>query len=167
LSRTRHRFPLALAGRVASEPRTPPGIVVRNPLARDADGLARLVLEAYRGTIDDEGESLDDALQFVQDGLSEEPSLAASWLALDGERPVSVLIVRRWKRRPLVHVIATHPDYARRQLASTLLERTLDALASAGETVLDACITQGNTASLSLFTRRGFALVETWREPEP
>jgi hypothetical protein len=166
VSRVRHRFSLALAARAASEDRAPPGIVVRNPVAGDADALARLVLDAYRGTIDDEGENIDDALRFVQPALSE-PLLAASWLALDGERPVSMLLVKRWRRRPLVHVVATHPDYARRQLAATLLERTLAALSSAGETVLDACITQGNTASLALFTRRSFELMETWTEGEP
>jgi GNAT superfamily N-acetyltransferase len=167
VSRVRHRFSLALAGRAASEDRAPPGIVVRNPVAQDADALARLMLDAYRGTIDDEGEDIDDALRFVQPALRAEPLLGASWLALDGERPVSMLLVKRWKARPLVHVVATHPDYARRQLAATLLERTLAALSSAGETVLDACITRGNTASLALFTRRRFELMETWTEGEP
>jgi GNAT superfamily N-acetyltransferase len=150
-----------------SEDRAPPGIFVRNPVAQDADALARLMLDAFRGTIDDEGEGIDDALLAVEPALREEPLLAASWLALDGERPVSMLLVRRWKARPLVHVVATHPDYARRQLATTLLERTLAALSSGGETVLDACITQGNTASLALFTRRRFELMETWTEGEP
>jgi GNAT superfamily N-acetyltransferase len=166
VSRVRHHYRLALAGRAASEEQAPSGIVIRNPQARDADGLARLMLDAYRGTIDDEGETIDDALRFVQPALSHEPLLAASWLALDEQRPVSVLLVRRWKGRPLVHVVATHPDYARRQIATTLLERTLASLSSAGETVLDAWITQGNTASLALFTGRGFELIETWREGE-
>jgi ribosomal protein S18 acetylase RimI-like enzyme len=159
MPRIRHRYVLNLAGLTPGEASAPPGIVIRNPSTRDAEGIATLLLDAHRGGLDDEGEDFDAALRVVQDAFCEEPLPAASWLALDGERVVSVLMMRRWKERPLVVTIATHPSYARRGLAATLLERTLASLHASGEAELVAFITEGNTPSEALFTGRGFARI--------
>jgi len=40
-------------------------IDARRPVDRDRDRLALLMLDAYRDTLDDEGESLDDARQAI------------------------------------------------------------------------------------------------------
>jgi hypothetical protein len=67
------------------------GLSVRNPGQNDIEALAPLVLNAYRGTLDDEGEDLDDAREFVASSVSQEPIVAASWLAFSGDEPVSAI----------------------------------------------------------------------------
>lgn len=123
--------------------RLPDGLAVRNPGPSDADALALLLLEGYRGTVDDEGETLEEARQFVASSFKDEALLNASWLVLDGERPVSALLVRRWEARPLVTFIVTHPAHQRRKLATLLLERAVGALVSSGETEVIAAISEG------------------------
>src|ERR1043166_1687616 len=80
---------------------------VRNPRAADLEPLAALVLQAYRGTIDDEGEDLDAARAFVQSSFDDEPLLGASWIASDGPVLVSAILVRRWRNHPLVTFVVT------------------------------------------------------------
>jgi hypothetical protein len=156
MERVRYKYTLTLSDRVGSVDGSAEGVVFRNPCLADVDPLATLLLDAYRGTIDDEGEGVDDARRFVVSALTEEALLSASWLALEGDCPVSAVLVRRWKGQPLVTVIATHPRHTRRRLASCLLDRTLEVLRSSGERELVAFITRGNVASEALFVGRGF-----------
>jgi L-amino acid N-acyltransferase YncA len=135
----------------------PKGFSLRHPELTDSQSLAVLVLEGYRGTIDDEGETLDDARQFVAASFSEEPLLDASWLVLDGQRLAAALFVRRWQARPLVTFVVTHPAYRGRRLAALILERAIFSLLGSGETHLLAAISEGNLASERLFSGFGFS----------
>jgi GNAT superfamily N-acetyltransferase len=147
MQRVRDRYSLSLERFEASPSAALVGFTVRHPSLDDTEKLGALLLDAHRGQLDDEGESVDDARRFVVDALRDEPLLYASWVAFAGPRAASVLLVRRWKGQPLVTTVATHPLYTRRGLAARLLERTLGALVAAGEAGLVAVITEGNVAS--------------------
>lgn len=163
----RHEYHLSLSGHTL-EPSLDPsvelasGLEWRQPVSEDQEALAALVLAAYRGTIDDEGEDLDGARAFVAESFSESPLLGSSWLACTAGAagvPISAVLLRRWREQPLVTFVVTHPDYKGRQLASTVVRRALSSLVSAGEARAVAFITEGNTPSVRLFARLGFQRV--------
>jgi hypothetical protein len=157
---SRREYRLSLSNRPL-EP-SPPlalGVELRQPSSVDREALAVLVLEAYRGTIDDEGEDLDAARAFIAESFAESPLLGASWMAHAAGVPVSAVLLRRWRGQPLVTFVVTHPSHKGERLASALVRRSLSSLVSAGETQAVAFITDGNTPSERLFARLGFERV--------
>jgi GNAT superfamily N-acetyltransferase len=162
---TRHEYRLNLKDVRPPSVKLDAGLSVRNPDQHDIESLAALVLNAYRGTLDDEGEDLDDARRVVASSFAEEAIVAASWLALNGREPVAAIMIRRWKGHPLVTFVVTHPDHRKRKLALALTERAINTLLGQGEARLVAFITEGNTASEGLFTRLGFERQQSSERP--
>ncbi len=152
---TRRRFVLAAPVQrhaVADDPGA------RAPMVADADGLARAMLDAYRGTIDDEGETIDDARELVRQ-LFEGEFGALDWAASevitrDGQL-VSATLLTRWQERPFVAFMLTVPGHQRQGLARAGLLRAVNRLAAAGETVLRLVVTQGNTRAEAVYESLG------------
>src|SRR5690349_15253222 len=72
---------------------------------QDLEALASLMLDAYRGTIDDEGGTKEDALLEVRNtiGGSMGPFLpSCSFLIERNEQVVSACLVILWKQEPLL-----------------------------------------------------------------
>jgi RimJ/RimL family protein N-acetyltransferase len=128
----------------------------------DAEAVARLMLDAYRGTIDSEGEDLDGAraevASFLIAGESSSPRLAESFLVRSGEELVSACLVANWPRRgcPIVSYVLTAPAAKRQGMGSVALAASIEALAASGESEVRAIITEGNEPSERLFARFGF-----------
>ena len=128
------------------------------------EALAELTLDAYRGTIDYQGEDLQAARNDVQaylDGEPKAPLLDCSWTCWAGETLVSACLIRWWDALdvPLVADIMTRADWKRRGLATALLRRTLHSLSARGYGEVCAHITEGNTASERVFIHERFAKV--------
>jgi hypothetical protein len=82
-------------------PSTPPGPwTVRAPDQPDRDRLATVVLDAYRGTVDDEGEDHEAALVAVDDWLSRADGNAASARLF---ADLGFVRVGAWGRAPSLH----------------------------------------------------------------
>ena len=126
----------------------------------DADALGALLLDAYRGTLDDEGETLADARRIAHElfaGIAGEPLWAASEISESDEMgPVNAVLVTRWQGLPLVAQLATAPGWQRRGLARAALQRVMQRLAAEGETVLRLVVTQGNAPAEALYESLGF-----------
>lgn len=120
-----------------------------------ADDLASLMLDAYRGTIDDEGESIDDAREEVSRFFEDSPLLDSSYLATVEGRSAGATLIGTWRDRPLVAYVMTRPAYKQQGLATYLLNKSLQALKGAGWDEVNAFITEGNTASEALFRGMG------------
>lgn len=148
-----------LAGSFDSGPRVHrPG--VRPPAPSDSPALAQLMLDGYRGTIDYEGEELEDAVEAVYDYFDSNPMLDHSYILAAGDRVRSaVLLMRRSSGEPMVSYVMTAPKAKGQGLAADLLELSLAGLVAAGESSVCAYITDGNTPSERLFKRAGFVEV--------
>lgn len=138
---------------VAADPR------VRGPRMADAAAIADLMLAAYRGTIDDEGETPAETLELVQQLFAGEYG-AMLWnisevTERDG-RLVSATICTVWEGRPFVAFTVTAPEYKGRGLARAGLTRAINRLAAAGDPVLRLVVTRGNTAAERLYESLGF-----------
>ena len=153
-------------------PTSPEGIaataLVRAPTAADVESLARLLLVAYRGTMDDEGETLEDSRAVVRQlfagefgamawSISELTEWVDSHAAAAG-RPVAIAatLCTRFEERPFVAFSVTDPLFQRPGLARAGLVRAFGRLADAGESVLRLVVTRGNGRAERLYASLGF-----------
>jgi GNAT superfamily N-acetyltransferase len=146
-------------------PPAPEGVTFRHPSADDAEAIAVLMFEAYRGTIDAEPtDTLDTARAEVAttlEGGYGDLMPQASFLAEEGDRLVSASLVTRWRDHPLIAFTMTRPDRTGRGLSRAALSRSLAALADAGEDHVDLAVTDGNEPAQHLYGTLGFVEVES------
>jgi ribosomal protein S18 acetylase RimI-like enzyme len=130
--------------------------------------VGRVLLAAYRGTVDDEGEAEDDAIGEVERTVEGQygPFLPeASFVAEDGARIVGASLLWLFESRPFLAYVVVHPDAQRRGIGSMLVEACGNALLSAGHTELDLYVTEANEAAVALYRKLGFEQVERLTEP--
>jgi hypothetical protein len=150
----RHRFMLVAPVQrrpVAEDARTRP------PTPADADPLGALLLDAYRGTLDDEGETPAEACTIARDlfaGSAGAVLWAVSEVTVAEGRLVSACLVTLWHDQPLVAQLATAPNH--QGLARAGLLRCINRLAAGDETVLRLVVTQGNSRAEALYESLGF-----------
>ncbi|WP_031361410.1 hypothetical protein [Caballeronia sordidicola] len=128
---------------------------------RDAEILGTLLFEAFRGTIDDAGQSEMQYVQKVEailDGRYGDWVCAASWNFVDYGTLRSVCLVSDYKPYgcPVIAVVATAPEYKLSGDANTLLDAAVRSLAVLGYSDCCAMVTVGNRASDRLFSSCGF-----------
>ena len=127
----------------------------------DREDLAILLYAAFRGTIDDEGETFADALAEIDKAFSggygdllldcsfviqrDEFLASASLIGLSGADDV-----------PRVIFSMTRPDARREGHARYLLRRSINALLNCGFTRLQLIVTEGNSPAQSLYESLGF-----------
>jgi len=131
----------------------------------DAEALAVLMDDAYRGTIDAEpGQDLDDARSEVAATFAGDygaPMPEASVLAFEGDELVSAAIVTRFEEAPFVAFTMTRSSHKGRGLSRAVMTRSMRVLAGAGESHLDLIVTAGNDPAQRLYSSLGFITIET------
>ncbi len=133
----------------------------------DAPTVAQLMLKAYQGTVDYEGEDIDEALAWVESAFSETANPDSGESALNScaigieinDSLVAACIPTLWEGEPLISTIMTHPNYKGRGLGYRVLTACLETLKQRGYRSVRAFITSGNIPSERLFTTMGFELV--------
>lgn len=144
------------AGDEALPPRTRP--------SRRADGpaLARLMIDAYAGTIDDEGAPFEAAVAEVEktfEGGYGAMVWEASFVTCSADHPTvldSASIVTLWRGEPLLAFSMTRPEKKRRGLAGALIRASAASLARLGHRRLVLVVTAGNVAAERLYEKLGF-----------
>jgi RimJ/RimL family protein N-acetyltransferase len=144
---------------------TLPDLQLRAAQPTDTQVLAELMLDAYRGTIDYDDETLDDAVGEIQAYLAGErggqPLLSVSRLAFEGSVLVSACLAADWHERqgPAIAYVMTRAGWKNLGVAQQVLCAVLQALCEQGHRQAWAVITEGNTPSERLFGRLGFQRV--------
>jgi len=155
----------SLGDATAVSPPVPAGVSVRTTTPDDAEALAVLMDDAYRGAIDAEvGQGLDDARQEIARtfaGAYGELMPEASFLASDGDEIISACLVTRFEGAPFIAFTMTRADRKGRGLSTALLTTTLEALAAAGESHVDLVVTAGNEPAERIHASLGFEVVDT------
>lgn len=129
---------------------------VRSLSDDDLDALARLMLDAYVGTIDYEGETLDEAIDEVRGFLEDQRSLPdRSFVVVDNGRIVSAIFILMVEDDPFVGVVMTLPSHKRQGLGRLVTNVAIQHLASDGHERAVLYITDGNVASEALFRSVG------------
>lgn len=132
-----------------------------HPDERQRDPLAALMLDAYRNTIDDEGESLEDALSALDYYLASFVR-THSYVMLDGSDPVAFAFVVVMNDVHYIDPVVVASARKRLGVGGALVRRCLGSLADAGVFEVGATITDGNVASERLFIGLGFDRLGAW-----
>jgi ribosomal protein S18 acetylase RimI-like enzyme len=136
----------------------------RAPQPSDAPELAALFHAAYRGSLDDDGETLADwqtrMAQFMRGDFGE-PMWAVSEVRPDPSssgRPAlqAATLVSLCQAQPLVVFVATAPWLRRQGLARASLTRSINRLAAGDEAFVRLVLTEGNVAATGLYESLGF-----------
>ncbi len=153
-----------LAG-VPAVTKMPGGLVVRALHVDDVSELGRLMFAAYRGTVDDHGETaewhLQEAARALR-GVFGRVLWDASFVATEGDRLVATCLVTEEKSLPLLAFALVLPEYQRRGLGTALITRSAAHLRMVGYHEWRLAVTEGNPA-LRLYQRMGFVADEGLR----
>ncbi len=143
------------------------------PIAQqDAPLLGALMYDAYHDTIDDEGETPDEALAEIESVLAGKhgPLLSASSLIVeDGVQALGATIITDWtdertqQRQPLLAFLMVHPDASGQGLGTFLLSKSINALLAHGERELVLFVTVGNSAAQRVYQKLGFQVEEEFK----
>jgi 3-oxoadipate enol-lactonase len=136
----------------------------RNIARDDIPALARLVVDAYKDTIDDEGETLDDALKALQDtfaGTSGTLLDSCSFVIEEHGQALACTTVTSWHEQPLLAYVMTHPTAKNRGRGRFLISQSVNVLLAQGYQELSLFVTQGNFPAQHLYERLGFQSVST------
>jgi predicted N-acetyltransferase YhbS len=149
-----------------SKPVPPPpshrGLHIRTVVPADLAGLARLMLDAYVGTIDYEDENLDDAMEEVRSFLDDSDSLLdRSYVVEDEGEIVSAVLVSMSEGRPFIGYVMTIPAHKKQGLARLVITHAITRLAEDGHEKVVLYITDGNTPSEDLFRSVGAVHVQS------
>ena len=132
-----------------------------HPDEQQRDQLAALMLDAYRNTIDDEGESLDDAFSAIDYYLAS-ILRSHSYVMVDGSDLAAFAFVVVVNNVHYIDPVVVASGRKRLGLGDALVRRCLGSLADAGVCEVGATITDGNVASERLFIGLGFERHGSW-----
>ena len=130
--------------------------------------LGALMLAAYQGTVDDEGESEADAVAEVERtmGGGYGPLLNdCSFAAEEGDRIVGASMTTLFESDPFLTYLVVDPEMKRRGIGTFLIVASGNALLSAGYTRLDLFVTEANGPAVNLYRKLGFQVVDRVTEP--
>ena len=131
----------------------------RTPNSSDTEMLAQLILQAYRNTIDDEEETIEDARQEIQMLFKGEYGALltnCSDVVAYEDKLISATLLTLWQDAPLIAFTMTHPEWKRMGLARKGLKRTINRLLQAGYKELYLVVTRGNYAAEKFYESFGF-----------
>jgi ribosomal protein S18 acetylase RimI-like enzyme len=131
----------------------------RAPRPSDKPGLAALMLDAYRGTVDFEDETLDQAIAEIErtfgGGYGRFMPECSRVVERNGQI-VSATLLTRWQDRPFVAFTMTASAWKRQGLARACMINAMQDLYESGEEKLSLVVTVANTAAHELYHSLGF-----------
>lgn len=125
--------------------------------------LAELMLQSYRGTVDDEGEDLGDALAVIDSLFAAEFGEllpGPSSVTKAGDRLLAATLVTLHGGIPLLAFSMTAPLAQRRGLARDGLRHAYGELCRAGYRQIRLVVTDGNVPAQALYAEEGFVPVK-------
>lgn len=132
-------------------------------LVSESDGeiLGHVMLEAYRGTIDSEGETLEDAISEAKGTLNGKYGkfLWNASLIAEVDSVPAAAILFTWSEKdnmPLLAFSMTHAHFKGKGLASELIKAGLAKLFEEGHSECCLVVTEGNEPALSIYKKLGF-----------
>lgn len=130
----------------------------------DAEVLGEIMLEAYRGTIDSEGETLEDAIGEVKgtfEGKYGKFLWEVSLMAEVNSVPAAAILFT-WSEKdnmPLLAFSMTHAKFKGRGLATELIKTSLGKLSDLNYKECCLVVTDGNEPAMSIYKKIGFEII--------
>jgi len=127
----------------------------------EAETLGHLMYRAYRGTIDYEGETLEQSIQEMQEVLAGKygkVNLPASLVVMDNARAVSAVIFVDFpkEKMPLLAFTMTDPEFQGKGYSQSLIKLSLNKLLEQDFEECCLVVTDGNEPAQSIYKKLGF-----------
>lgn len=156
---TRHEYRVTPAAFQLSGRILPPSYEVRPVTGDDRLELADLMMDAYMGTIDYDGETPEQAVEEIDGYLKTEAHLEVSRAAVSGGVIQTAVLMSRIAGAPLVGYVMTRAAVKGQGLASALLDIATEAVWANGASEISAFITEGNLSSEAIFHKAGYEVI--------
>lgn len=127
----------------------------------DANFLGELLYDAYKGTQDDEGETIEQARMEARATLAGEYGKViwnASFVLERNRRLAGVSLVTMFRGEPLLAFSAVEKESQRCGVASCLIDCSLDALLQENYQNLRLYVTKSNSPAMSLYNKLNFEI---------
>ncbi|MGB5944710.1 MAG: GNAT family N-acetyltransferase [Paenisporosarcina sp.] len=126
---------------------------------QDITKVAATMLEAYEGTVDQQEETLQEAIleveKIINDGYGPFIAEASYWIEMNDEA-AAVICINLWNKKPLITEIYTGKKFLHQGMASTLIRASMDRLTRMGYDELALNVTAENSNALQLYEKLGF-----------
>lgn len=156
---TRREYRVTPVGFQLSGRSLPSSYEVRPVTVDDRLALADLMMDAYGGTIDYDGETPEQAVEEIDGYLKTEAYLEVSRAAVSGGVIQVAVLMSRIASAPLVGYVMTRAAVKGQGLASALLDIATEAVWANGASEISAFITEGNLPSEAIFRKAGYAVI--------
>lgn len=125
----------------------------------DINDLASAMLDAFRDTVDFEGETLEDLEEEIQ-GVVESTfgifiSDASFQIRLNAE-VASAILISLYEHKPLISELFTRKKYMNLGMASNLIKRSINALFKLGYEELVLYVHPENIEAVNIYKKIGF-----------
>jgi ribosomal protein S18 acetylase RimI-like enzyme len=135
--------------------------VARNITHSDYQSLGNLMLEAYRDTVDYDGESLADSIGEIKGTLEGKYGTlieSASYIIeTDGMSAAAVIFTTNEKEKlPLLTFAMTHPAFKNKGMSKYLIRKGLNSLLDLGYRECFLVVTDGNQPAQSMYEKMSF-----------
>lgn len=140
-------------------PEARPSTAARTIATTDLEALGTLFHAAYVGTVDYEGESVQEARAAVLATFQGEFGAyvpGASMLVEQAGVPIAATFITMWQGKPLLAFAVTCPQHKGRGHCQACTAASMAALASMGHDELHLFVTRTNTPALKAYARLGF-----------
>lgn len=133
----------------------------RNISEGDIPSLGMLMLESYRGTIDYEEETIEDAIEEIRSTIKGQygPFLRDCSLVIEEKGQIAAASLVVWSeamKLPLLAYSMTDPDFKNQGMGTFLLKKSINALLAQGYKELCLVVTEGNVPAQRLYEKIGF-----------
>lgn len=128
----------------------------------DAESVGTLMYEAYRGTVDYDGETLAQSVDEITSTLNGKYGRViseASYAVFEGSEAASAVIFVFFEKSnmPLLAFTMTNPKFQGRGYTTALVKRGMNALVDLGYTECCLYVTDGNQPAQSIYEKLGFS----------
>ncbi len=125
----------------------------------DITKIAAAMLEAYEGTVDQQEETVEEAIleveKIMKDGYGLFIAEASYWIEMNDEA-AAVICINLWNEKPLITEIYTRKNFLHQGMASTLIRKSMDTLNLMGYDEIILNVTAENSNALKLYEKLGF-----------
>lgn len=133
--------------------------IIRNVVSEDQEILAKAMLDAYIGTVDQMEDTFDEALTEVRNILNGgygQFMAKASFLIEQNDKAASVILVNLYDGKPLITEIFTGKRYYKQGMAKTLIRASMNILFEMGYEELVLNVMPENIGAIKLYEGLGF-----------
>ncbi|HSO57307.1 MAG TPA: GNAT family N-acetyltransferase [Paenisporosarcina sp.] len=126
---------------------------------KDITKIAAAMFEAYEGTVDQQEETVEEAIlevgKIINDGYGPFIAEASYWIEVNDEA-AAVICINLWDEKPLITEIYTGKKFLHQGMASTLISKSMDTLNHMGYDEIILNVTAENSNALHLYEKLGF-----------